>query len=203
MVISRMASRPVSGVVLAAGPSRRFGDRPPKQLLAFDGEPLVRRVVGRALRSRLFEVIVVVGKAASEVERSCQGLDVQIVVNPDFESGQSLSVKLGLAAVDPAADAVMFIPVDQPGLTTEVLDAIFDRYCQTGGPIVIPCHRGRRGAPVIFDRTLFSELGEIEGDAGGRQLFSSHEGDIVELQMASDGPLRDLDTFEDLQGLRS
>ena len=198
-----MASRAVSGVVLAAGPSRRFGDGPPKQLLPFDGEPLVRRMVGRVSQSKLSEVIVVVGKAAREVEGSCRGFDVQVIVNPDFEDGQSLSVKLGLAAVDPAADAAMFVPVDQPELTIDVLDAIFDCYCRTGGPIVVPCHRGKRGAPVLFDRNLFGELATIEGDAGGRQLFSSHEKDIVELPVASAAPLRDLDTLEDLQRLRS
>ena len=196
-----MASLAVSGVVLAAGPSRRFGDQPPKQLIPIEGEPLVRRVVGRALQSKLREVIVVVGKAAEEVELSCRGFDVHIINNLEFEEGQSLSVKLGLAAVDPAADAAMFIPVDQPELTIDVLDSIIECYCQTGGPIVVPCHQGQRGAPVLFARALFGELAEIEGDAGGRQLFASHEDAIVELPVVATGALRDLDTLEDLRRL--
>lgn len=198
-----MAAVGVSGVVLAAGPSRRFGDRPPKQLVPIDGEPMVRRLVGRAAQSKLTEVIVVVGKAANEVEKCCQGLDVRMVRNRRFAEGQSSSVKLGLAAVDPTAAAVMFIPADQPELTVEVIDSILDCYSRTGGRIVVPTYRGRRGAPVLFDHALFGELAEIEGDVGGRQLFSSHGDEIVELPLASGAALRDLDTPDDLQRLGS
>ena len=93
----------------------------------------------------------------------------------------------------------MFIPVDQPGLTTEVIDALVDLYRRTGGPIVVPTHAGRRGAPVLFDRSLFAELGRIEGDVGGRQLFPAHANEIVEAPLASSDPLEDLDTPADLE----
>ncbi len=189
----------VSGVVLAAGSSRRFGDQSIKQLVDIDGEPLVRRVVGRVLRSNLSEVIVVVGKAAGEVERACQDLEVRTVFNSRFEEGQSLSVRAGLAAIDSRADAVMFIPVDQPDLTPRVLDALIDTYERTRGPIVVPTHRGQRASPVLFDRSLFGELAGLEGDAGGRQLFPAHQGEIVEVPVSSAEPLRDLDTLQDLE----
>lgn len=189
----------VSGVVLAAGSSRRFGDQPTKQLVDIDGEPLVRRVVGRVLRSQLSEVIVVVGRAASEVESACQDLEVRTVFNPRFEEGQSLSVRAGLAAVDSRADAAMFIPVDQPDLTPQVLDALIDCYGRTRGPIVVPTYRGQRASPVLFDRSLFGELAGLVGDAGGRQLFPAHHGEIVEVPLTSAAPLRDLDTLQDLE----
>jgi molybdenum cofactor cytidylyltransferase len=105
----RVSVPAVSGVVLAAGSSRRFGDQSIKQLVDIDGEPLVRRVVGRVLRSNLSEVIVVVGKAAGEVERACQDLEVRTVFNSRFEEGQSLSVRAGLAAIDSRADAISLI----------------------------------------------------------------------------------------------
>jgi molybdenum cofactor cytidylyltransferase len=191
----------VSGVVLAAGPSRRFGDSPPKQLLRIGGVPLVRRIVERAAASRLREVLVVVGKAADEVVTSCAGLQVEFVRNPRYAQGQSLSVKLGLAAIDPTSRGAMFIPVDQPGLSVELLDSMIERYLETGGPIVVPTYAGQRGAPVIFDRSLFEELGKIEGDTGGRQLFARHAAGIVELPLDSELALRDLDTMEDLEEL--
>ena len=39
---------------------------------------------------------------------------------------RSSSVRAGLAAVDSRADAAMFIPVDQPGLTPKVLDQLIN-----------------------------------------------------------------------------
>jgi molybdenum cofactor cytidylyltransferase len=64
---------------------------------------------------------------------------------------------------------------------------------------VVPTHRGQRASPVLFDRSLFGELAGLEGDAGGRQLFPAHQGEIVEVPVSSAEPLRDLDTLQDLE----
>lgn len=191
----------VSGVVLAAGPSRRFGTDPPKQLAIVDGEPLVRRVVGEALDSDLTEVLVVTGLAAARVEMALEDLGVRVVGNPRFHDGQSTSVKAGLAAVEEHAAAAMFIPADLPRLSVTVINAIIDCYRQTGAPIVVPAFQGRRGAPALIDRALFDELDTIEGDSGGRQIFAAYEKSLVELPLASGSPLQDLDTPEDLRAL--
>lgn len=191
-----MSVKPVSGIILAAGPSTRFGDAGPKQLLPFRGEPLVRRSARQALASHLEEVLVVVGYRSEEVRRVLQGLAVRIVENPSFESGQSSSVKVGLRAVDERAGAAMFMPADQPYLTSAVIDRILNAYQRDGGPIVVPVFRGQRGAPVLFDRALFGELARIRGDAGGRQLFPDHAGEIVEVPLPSRRALLDVDTPE-------
>ncbi len=183
----------VSGVVLAAGRSTRFAGPAPKQLALVEGEPLVRRTARRALASRLDEVIVVVGFAADEVRAALAGLLVRIVENPDFATGQSSSVRAGLAAVELGAGAAMFLPADQPRLTSETIDRILAAWEESGGPIVVPTFQGRRGAPVVFDRALFPELATIAGDEGGRQLFPRHEGEIVEVALPSAEPLSDLD----------
>ncbi len=183
----------VSGVVLAAGRSTRFAGPVPKQLALVEGEPLVRRTARRALASRLAEVLVVVGFAADEVRAALAGLPVRIVENPDFATGQSSSVRAGLAAVEAGAGAAMFLPADQPRLSAEAIDRIVAKWEATSGPIVVPTFQGRRGAPVVFDRALFPELATIAGDEGGRQLFPRHEGEIVEVPLPSAEPLSDLD----------
>lgn len=187
----------VAGVVLAAGPSSRFGDDLPKQLLELEGEPLVRRVARRALESNLIDVIVVVGYREREITAALGVLPLQVVVNPDFEQGQSTSVRVGLAEVRPDATAAMFLPVDQPHLTRRVIDRLIAAHEKTSASIVVPAFEGERGAPVLFDSTLFPELAHVSGDIGGRQLFPRHEDKIVEVQLASREPLLDIDTPED------
>lgn len=196
-----MSRTRVSGVVLAAGPSRRFGEDPPKQLALYKGEPLVHRVVHQAVGSHLSEVIVVVGMAAAKVEESLQGFQVRIIRNPGFGEGQSTSVRAGLAAVDERATAAMFIPADQPRLSSPVINDLIDLYLETRASIVVPTHEGRRGAPVLIDRTLFGELAAIEGDVGGRQIFARHEESVAELALATGEPLYDVDSPDDLQRL--
>ena len=196
-----MASGGVAGVVLAAGPSQRFRSEIPKQVQPFAGEPLVRRISRRALASRLTEVVVVVGNRSDLVRKALGDLAVGVVENPGFAAGQSSSVRVGLAAIDPGAAAAMFLPVDQPFLTTEVIDRLVGVWEGTGGPIVVPVHQGRRGAPAVIGRSLFGELAGISGDEGGRQLFARHGGEIVEVSLSSPKPLLDIDSLEDLERL--
>jgi molybdenum cofactor cytidylyltransferase len=92
----------------------------------------------------------------------------------------------------------MFLPVDQPELSVAVIDAIVETYLRTDGAIVVPSYRGERGAPVLIDRSLFADLQVIEGDAGGRQIFSRYQDQIVDVPLATADPLRDVDQPEDL-----
>jgi molybdenum cofactor cytidylyltransferase len=195
-------SGPVTGVVLAAGRSKRLGATQPKQLLVFEGESMVRRAVRRAIASGLGQVVTVVGFEAERVTREVEDLASEVVENPSFQEGQSSSVCAGLAAVDPSAVAAMFIPCDQPHLSTEVIDSLLRAYRSTGGPIVLPTFDGRRGSPVIFDRSLFGELAAIRGDSGGRQLFPKHAEQIVSVPVADGRVLMDVDTPESWNKMR-
>ncbi len=181
----------MSGVVLAAGASRRFGGPLPKQLVELDGEPLVRRAARTALAARLGEVIVVVGHRGAEVRRAVQELPVTVVDSPRWQQGQSRSVRAGLAAVAERAAAAVFIPCDQPHLTAELIDRLVAEHAASGQPIVVPAYRGRRGSPVLIARALFPELARLEGDAGGRQLFDRHP--VHELELEDEAALIDLD----------
>jgi molybdenum cofactor cytidylyltransferase len=192
----------VAGIILAAGPSTRFGDDLPKQLLQLGGEPLVRRAARRALESNLIDVIVVVGHRAREVTAALGVLPLQVVANPDFGEGQSTSVRRGLAEVRPDATAVMFIPADQPFLTRKVIDRLIAAHEKTGAPIVVPVFDDQRGAPVLFDSSLFPELAHLTGDTGGRQLFLRYPDKILEVPITSPKPLQDIDTEEDWERLK-
>jgi len=194
----------VSGVILAAGPSTRFGDRVPKQLSRFDGEALVRRAARTALASRLRQVLVVVGHEAATVGAVLAGLAVEVVDNPDYGEGQSTSVRAGLARVAPQAEAVLFLPVDQPLLSTGLIDRSISEFEIAGASVVVPTLEGRRRAPVLFSRALFARLAGIEGDEGGRQLLSQlAEEMITEIEVEDALELADVDSLEELRDLRS
>lgn len=90
---------PIAGIVLAAGESKRFGK--PKQLLEWKGQPFVRAVAQTALQAGLSPVIVVTGANAEEVEAAVRGLDVVIVRNEAWQSGQGSSIRAGINALLP------------------------------------------------------------------------------------------------------
>jgi molybdenum cofactor cytidylyltransferase len=191
----------VSAVVLAAGSSTRFVGDVPKQLTAIDGVSMVRRVAQAALASKASEVIVVTGFQQARVASEVKGLAVHAVYNRRFQQGLSTSVKTGLWAVSDRSSAVLFIPCDQPHLDTTSLDLLVEAYRRGRGSILVPAYRGRRGAPVLFDRKFFAELAAIAGDEGGRQILLRHPAEVVEVELQDEAPLYDFDTVEELEAL--
>ncbi|GAB4455838.1 MAG: hypothetical protein Kow0070_04870 [Anaerolineales bacterium] len=90
---------PIAGIILAAGESKRFGK--PKQLLEWKGQPFVRAAAQTALRAGLSPVVVVTGANAEAVEAAVRDLNVVIVRNDDWQSGQASSIREGLRSLTP------------------------------------------------------------------------------------------------------
>jgi 4-nitrophenyl phosphatase len=160
---------------------------------------MIQYVVDIALDSPIEQVIVVLGCRATEIGAGIASRPVQVVVNEKWKSGLSSSVQAGLAAVKPEINAGLFVLADQPGVTMEVIAKIVERYRETRAPIVVPTHRGRRGNPVLFDRSLFAELMQVKGDQGGRQLIAKHRDELEEVEVETEAIFTDIDTAGDYQ----
>lgn len=173
-----------AAIILAAGASTRFGSA--KQLHDWQGQPLLRHVVLQALAAPVQQVIVVLGAHFEDIAPSLHGLPVELVYNSAWAQGQSSSMKAGLDAAAPGTQAALFILGDQPRLPADLLHRLVDAHRRTLAPIVAPRHQGRRGNPVLFDRSLFGELLEVEGDTGGRALLRRYEEQIAWVEAAAD-----------------
>jgi molybdenum cofactor cytidylyltransferase len=190
-----------SAVVLAAGLSRRMGPAN-KLLLPLDGEPLVRRAVGRVLGAGLVEVVVVLGHAADEVGLALAGLEARCVLNADFASGQVSSVRTGLGALREPVDAVMICLGDQPLLTSADLRAVLDAYgARPHGSILVPFRGDRRGNPVLIDAPSARETLERGTNFGCRHFIDQHPERVYRWQAPSDHFVRDVDEPADYQAL--
>ena len=189
----------IAGIVLAAGQSSRMGRV--KQLLPWQGTTLLGSVLARTRRSRLDELVLVLGCASEAIRQKVDLKGTLVVVNPDYARGQSTSIRAGLAALSEDVQAAVFLLGDQPLVTTAIIDQIIDAYTRTKAPLVIPIHAGRRGNPVLIDRGLFPELMALEGDTGARVLFERYADSICEVPVSDIGICRDIDTWEDYQRL--
>lgn len=188
----------IAGIILAAGESTRFGR--PKQLLDWDGEPFVRAVARKALAAGLSPVVVVTGSNAEEVEAAVSDLDVVIVRNEEWQSGQASSITKGVAALEEKAGAAIFLLADQPQVTVEVLRALVERHRREMPAIVAPLIlEERRGNPVLFDQVTFPDLLSLRGDVGGRAVFHKHK--VEFLPWHDHALLLDVDTPEDYERL--
>lgn len=189
----------VAGVVLAAGASERLGR--PKQLLVWQGEPLVRRVARTALTAGLDPVVVVTGAYSQEVAVALDGLAVEIVINPAWEEGQSTSLAAGVRALPPETGAVLFLLADQPQVPPPLIRSLVELHAGSLAPLVAPEADGRRANPVLFDRQTFPELLQVSGDQGGRALFARYP--ILRLPWHDPNLLLDVDTEADWERLQA
>jgi molybdenum cofactor cytidylyltransferase len=187
----------IAGIILAAGGSTRFGT--PKQLLDWGGVPLVKHAADTALAGGLNPVLVVTGSDQGQVREALEGVPVEIISNPDWGQGQGTSVRAGIHALPSWIGAVLFLLVDQPFITPDLILKIRRAQAIRGAKIILPQVNGEQANPVLFDRVLFNELAKLEGDAGGRALFERFDPSPINW---SDEKIRwDIDTPEDYQQL--
>jgi molybdenum cofactor cytidylyltransferase len=187
-------------ILLAAGASSRFGR--PKQLVDWEGKPLVRHMAELALASGCGEVRVVVGAYAEQVRMALDGLSVEIIENLEFQEGQAASVRAGICGLPQTIGSALFMLVDQPQVPIELIRGLFDLHAQTLAPLTAPLCQGRRANPVLFDRVTFSDLQKLSGDVGGRALFSKSETyPVAWLPWDGELLLQDMDTEEDYRKL--
>jgi molybdenum cofactor cytidylyltransferase len=186
----------VTGIILAAGESRRLGR--PKQLLDIGGEPCVRRVARIALQTDIDDVIVVIGAAADQIGPYLDDLDVGVSLNPRFRDGQATSVTAGLRVVPDSTAGVLFLLGDQPTIEPGTVDAVIREWDLSETPIVQGRYRGAVGHPVLVARSLFDELRALTGDQGARTVIRKHLADVRYVDVDAEPP-PDIDTEDDYQ----
>ena len=187
----------ISGLVLGAGASSRFGQ--PKQLLPFRGTTLLGWVISQAERAReLGEVIVVLGRASDEIRERVEFGDAKVVDNPVFTQGCSSSYRAGIGAIDQRADAVMIILGDQPGVTPEIIDGVAEKWREGDKQIVLASYQGRLGHPMLFAKPMFDKLIGLHGDKAAWKLVDANPNLLCEAPFDRPFP-EDIDTVEDFK----
>jgi molybdenum cofactor cytidylyltransferase len=187
-----------AAIILAAGSSTRYGA--PKQLLDWKGKPFVLHIAETALQSGLWPVIVVSGAHHAEIESCLKELPVQVVQNENHAQGQSTSIKTGLQALPENIGACIFLLADQPQIPVDVIRALVESHSRELQPILAPLVlEERRANPVLFDKITFPDLLKLEGDVGGRGIFSNYK--VEYLPWHDDILLLDVDKPEDYKRL--
>jgi molybdenum cofactor cytidylyltransferase len=184
----------VSGVVLAAGSSSRFGRN--KLLLSWDGESLARRACRIALDAGLDPVVAVLGHDAERVREELNGLAVCAVVNDTHALGMNTSLRIGVAAVPEDAVAAVVLLADMPRVTAAMVERLVRTFAETGAPLVASDYEGVHAPPTLYARALFPELGGPSGDGCGKGVVRRHEDEVVGVAWPASA-LADVDREED------
>ena len=186
----------IIGVVLSAGESSRMGR--PKALLPIEGQKFIERIIRVLGLSRVGRTIVVLGHHADQLRGQIGHLPVEVVINPNYQSGQLSSLQTAIRHIerDDRCDGMLVHLVDHPFIDVALVDALIESFLETRKLIVVPRYKGKRGHPVIFSRELFEELLNAPPDQGAKAVVNAHRQDTLEVEWQNEGITLDIDTPE-------
>jgi molybdenum cofactor cytidylyltransferase len=186
--------RGITGILLAAGSSRRFGSN--KLVVPLpDGTPLVLAVV-RRLQLVVNAVIVVVHPQDQVLPELLATENVQVVICQNADAGMGASLAAGVAASGDARGWVIVL-ADMPAIQISTLQRVVQAL-DNGAVLAAPYHAGQRGHPVGFRSSVRDELLTLSGEAGAREILTRHAAAVVRLDVDDAGILLDIDTPADL-----
>ncbi len=180
----------VSGLILAAGAGTRFGAST-KQLALLRGKPLLQYAVDSM--TAVLPCVVVLGYEAESIRAQVDLEGADVVVCDEWERGQAFSLRRGVAAL-PDADAVVITLGDQPFITPQVIMGALDHL--EGYDAVRVVYGGAPGHPVVLSRRVMDAVGELEGDAGARELLARFR--VRKWEAGHLASATDIDTPEEL-----
>ena len=184
----------VTGIILAAGFSRRMGED--KLLLKIDDESIIEKVIRASRRSKLDRIILVYRR--DEIKEIGKRYGLRTIHNENPDLGQSQSMKLGIRESE-ESEAYMFIVGDQPFLTKELINRLIEEYKKREFPIIVPYFNGERSMPMIMSSKYKDQLLNVEGDKGGRNIVKDNPLKVKKVHIEDKEIVMDIDTPEDFE----
>jgi molybdenum cofactor cytidylyltransferase len=190
----------LAAVVLAAGESSRLGT--PKQLVLYQGLPLVARAARAALNAGADPVVVVLGANAERVGAALFGIPVIAVVNPEWARGMGTSVATGVRAIldqAPSTGGVLIMLADQPLVGAAALGRLLESWRDLPDTITAAAYADTIGVPAVFGRAHFDALCSLPAAAGAAPLLRQVDAQVHRVVMPEAAV--NIDTPGDLERL--
>ncbi|MEJ2213319.1 MAG: nucleotidyltransferase family protein [Gammaproteobacteria bacterium] len=185
----------ITGILLAAGASRRFG-RPKLVEPLANGEPL-GVFAAKNLTGLLSSTLVVVSDQDNALVSRYRQLGLEVVTNEAADEGMAASLVKGIQS-SPESDAWIIALADMPWVKPETIGSIKNRL-EGGASMVAPLYQGKRGHPVGFSSQWKTALLNLQGDKGGRELLRKYADQVSLIDTDDEGILLDVDYPQDLK----
>lgn len=185
-------------LIVAAGESKRLGR--PKQLLKYEGQSFINRLITIVRASGKMPITIVLGAAAEVIQEQLIDAELSLVLNEDWREGMGASIKIGLTKMiqnDPAMDGVLILVCDQPYINSEQIQSLVQLQNNTGLPMAACFYAGILGTPALFHSSMFSDLLYLKGDVGAKKIMNLAMDKVAKLHF--EAGVIDIDTEQDYQ----
>lgn len=181
-----------AALILAAGSGTRMGG--PKAQLLLAGQTLLQRAIEVAQAAGCDPVLAVVRVGAP----ASQAPPARLIPNPEAAEGMASSLRHGVAALPPEAEAVLLLTVDQPAVDAALLRDLLALAAREPRRPAACAYAGTLGIPAVLPRRLFPDLLALRGDRGAKAILLREQAAALPFP----GGEADLDTPEDLARIR-
>lgn len=195
-----MCSPKIAGLIIAAGYSSRMGTFKP--LMPLGEKTVIEAAIDSLRLGGITDIRVIVGHRAAEICQVLAGLPVVIVENPRYAEGMFSSIVTGLSALTNGTEAFFLLPGDTPLIRRQSIKAMIRAYRKTKAAVVYPVFAGQRGHPPLISAKCFTNIRNSDGTGGLRSILAQYSADSVEVELADEGILLDIDTLEDYERLK-
>lgn len=198
----------LSAIVCAGGLSKRMGDQN-KVLLPYKGTVILSYVIEELLKSRVSEVIVVLGFEFVKAKAALKhfGSRIKVVQNKNYTTGQTSSIKAGLTALDSTSEGFMICMADMPLLECHHYNRVIDFFEQQNEKkdklIIRPMVTQNPGHPVIMDLGYRESIFECQDKNGCRSVIEASKTSFIPFRTIDQAYIKDVDTPEVYDKLKS
>jgi len=189
----------ISSILLAAGQSKRMlGEN--KLTKDVKGIPLIKRSLNNILKSKVNEIIIVLGYQQKTIEKLIHKKSkIKFVFNSNFESGMASSIKKGIENLSNKSDAFFISLGDMPSINYKTYNLLIK--FKKNKKAIIPMFKGQKGNPVLFPKSFEEKLSSIQGDYGAKKILEINKKEVLNLEINDPGIIKDLDIPKDFSNL--
>ena len=192
----------IYGIILAAGEGKRMGKV--KLTLPLGDKKLIEWVLQAVKLAPLDKYFLVVRPEDKEMIKIGKKWGAEIVLNYEYKSGMSSSIKKALHQISPEELEGFFVILgDQPLINPSLLFKMLRAFTLDKKEIVVPFYKEKQGNPVFFDGYWKDELMKLSGDVGGRALIKAHPERIKRFKISYEFILLDIDREEDYEKMKN
>ncbi len=185
-------------IILAAGSSSRLGEA--KQLVEFNGQPLLQYTLNCAEKLTFDSKILVLGSNSRKIKTSLELGNFEVVINEEWEEGMASSIRKGIQQSKIDLEHVMILVSDQPLISSDNLENLIAKQLENNTEATFSEYDGDLGVPAIFSKKVFLELLNLKGDQGAKKLLQ--KGKLTYESVKFEGGNFDVDTKEDVEKLK-
>lgn len=188
----------ITGILLAAGRSRRFGSN--KLLENLGNKPMIS-IAAQKLKAVLPNSIAVIPPNDSQLKMLIKDEGLDFIECDDASNGIGASLACGIRSSKNAAGWLITL-ADMPFIKRATMEKVIQTL-ENGAAISIPQSAGRKGHPVGLSQQYKDHLLKLNNDLGARDVINHHQHDIAYVNVDDPGIHIDIDTLEDIYAIQN